>query len=203
MLNVVLVEPEIPANTGNIGRTCVLTGARLHLVGPMGFELSDQALRRAGLAYWVSLDLRTYPSWDLFVERHPAVQAALLADASGAREPSILHFLTKTGSRTHAQSVYHDDDWLFFGKESAGLDMSLLTAHPQLCERIPMRTDRALSNARSWHEDFDGTHPELTRDISGNFVDRRAGQITSLNLSNAVAIVLYEALRQTGFVGLC
>lgn len=241
MFNIVLVEPEIPANTGNIGRTCVLTGARLHLVGPMGFELSDQAVQRAGLAYWQSLDLRTYPSWEIFVARHPAVQDALQADMNGtttssrtvagdtdsnlvltsdandsgapipvpsgtdatgvAARPAV-HFLTKGGERIYCDAHYADGDWLIFGKESAGLDAQLLAEHPHLCERIPMRTDSALSNAHAWRTSFDQNHPELQRDICGNFVDRRAGQITSLNLSNAVAIVLFEALRQTGFVGM-
>ena len=199
MLNVVLVEPEIPANTGNIGRTCVLAGARLHLVGPLGFELTDQAVQRAGLAYWQSLDLRTYPTWEIFVERHPIVMDALAGDTTGSVERSPIHFLTKAGARTYADSTYADGDWLVFGKESAGLDARLLEAHPTLCERIPMRGDNALGNARSWHEGFDSSHPQLERDICGNYVDRRAGQITSLNLSNAVAIVLFEALRQTGF----
>ena len=97
MLNVVLVEPEIPANTGNIGRTCVLTGARLHLVGPLGFDLSDRAVERAGLAYWESLDLRTYASWDAFVAAHPEVRQALRTGSAG--RPS-LHLLTKRGART-------------------------------------------------------------------------------------------------------
>ncbi len=197
MLNVVLVEPEIPANTGNIGRTCVLTGSRLHLVGPLGFELTDRAVQRAGLAYWQSLDLREYRSWDEFVERNPDVRDAL---AQGARSP--VHLLTKRGGRTYADSRYREGDWLVFGRESLGLDAALLAAHPDLCERIPMRGDDALGNADAWHERYQEHHPELPRDICGNFVDERAGQITSLNLSNAAAIVIYEALRQTGFAGL-
>lgn len=199
VLNVVLVEPEIPANTGNIGRTCVLTGARLHLVGPLGFSLSDQAVRRAGLAYWESLDVRTYPDWDAFVSANKGFGTGL---ASTAAEGSCVHLLTKRGARTYAESSYRDGDYLVFGKESSGLDASLLGAHPNLCERIPMRGDDALDNAQSWHETHERLHPELERDICGNFVDSRVSQITSLNLSNAAAIVIYEALRQAGFPGM-
>jgi tRNA (cytidine/uridine-2'-O-)-methyltransferase len=202
MFHVVLVEPEIPANTGNIGRTCVLTGARLHLVGPMGFELSDQALRRARLAYWESLDLRTYPDWQTFVERHPVVQDALAADAAGTQDRPSVHLLTKGGARTYAQSSYQDGDWLVFGRESAGLDASLLQAHPRLCERIPMRNDDSLTNSHTWHRSYEQAHPTLQRDICGNYVDPRSARITSLNLGNAVAIVLFEALRQTDFAGM-
>lgn len=190
MLNVVLVEPQIPANTGNIGRTCVLVGARLHLVGPMGFDLSDKAVRRAGLAYWESLDVLTYPSWSVFLHEN------LSPDLDG------VHLLTKSGARTYAEATYRPSDWLVFGKESSGLDRALLDAYPTRCERIPMRDDTALNNAQSWHSSHETLHPELRRDICGNFVDDREGQITSLNLSNAVAIVLFEALRQLGFPGL-
>lgn len=189
MLNVVLVEPEIPANTGNVGRTCVLTGACLHLVGPLGFSLDDEAVRRAGLAYWQSLDVRVYASWSEFV------QTCGLAKPDGTLTPQV-HLLTKVGSRIYSDATYRDDDWLIFGKESAGLSQELLAANPERCERIPMLGDDALVGAEDWHRQFDQQHPELKRDICGNFVDPRAGQITSLNLSNAVAIVLYEALRQ-------
>ena len=198
MFNVVLVEPEIPANTGNVGRTCVLAGARLHLVGPLGFELSDRALARAGLAYWESLDVVTYDSWNAFVATNPEVKAAL----EGTAERPSVHLLTKAGGHTYADTAYRDGDWLVFGKESTGLDAGLLLTHPGLCERIPMRDDDALANASSWRSSHSALHPELSRDICGNFVDPRASRITSLNLSNAVAIVLFEALRQTGFAGM-
>jgi tRNA (cytidine/uridine-2'-O-)-methyltransferase len=221
MLNVVLYQPEIPANTGNIGRTCVLTGARLHLVGPLGFSLDDRMVRRAGLAYWSSLDVREYADWDEFLARNPQ-----------ARGRGV-HLLTKSGARSYAESTYCDEDWLVFGKESTGLPLEMLQAHPEQCERIPMLTDEdALSNAPAWRQQHlalsRGSH--LRQDICGNFVpddlgqetqklpqasgeackevdsmplrDSRALQITSLNLSNAVAIVLYEALRQTGFPGM-
>ena len=195
MLNVVLVEPEIPANTGNIGRTCVLTGARLHLVGPMGFNLSDDAVRRAGLAYWQSLDLRTYDAWDAFLEQYPC-----LFDSAGLAP--CVHLLTKAGSRVYTESAYHDGDWLVFGKESSGLDERLLAANPSRCERIPMLGDDALVGADGWHERYGRLHPDMPRDICGNYVDPRVGQITSLNLSNAAAIVIYEALRQLGYPGM-
>lgn len=192
MLNIVLFQPEIPSNTGNIGRTCVITGARLHLVGPLGFSLDDRALRRAGLAYWGSLDEVTYASWEDFLARNPT--------ARGDR----VHLLTKRGARTYARSTYRDGDYLVFGRESSGLPLELLDAHPELCERIPMRSDDdALGEtAAPWRAEYAGLHPEARRDIAGNYVDERVGRITSLNLSNAVAIVLYEALRQTGFPGM-
>lgn len=187
MLNVVLVEPEIPANTGNIGRTCVLTGSRLHLVGPMGFDLSDKAVQRAGLAYWENLDVVTYKNWEEFLSI--ALHGSL----------ERVHLLTKAGSRRYTDSSYKDGDWLVFGKESAGLSAALLNAYPALCERIPMLGDDVLANQDEWHRSHEELHPELERDICGNFVDSRVGQITSLNLSNAVAIVVFEALRQLDF----
>lgn len=181
MLNVVLFEPEIPSNTGNIGRTCVVTGTRLHLVKPYGFQLSDPLLKRAGLAYWPNLGLVEYEGWDDFLARNP-----------GAR----LHLLTKKARTAYCEAVYRDGDFLVFGKESTGIPAVILQANPQLCERIPMLPDAvSLDNAVAWHERHEQMHP----DICGNFTDGSTPQISSLNLSNSVAIVLYEALRQTGF----
>lgn len=210
MLNVVLLEPEIPSNTGNVARTCVVTGARLHLVRPYGFELSDRMLRRAGMNYWGSVHVTEYASWDDFLER--ALGARFLAEAGrpGAPGPQV-HLLTKHGGRTYAESTYHDGDFLVFGKESTGIGRPILSQRPDLCERIPMLPDSAsLADAPAWH----ARHEALRRDACGNFVapepsgapgDAAAGQapaISSLNLSNAVALVLYEALRQTGFPGM-
>ena len=110
-----------------------------------------------------------------------------------------MHLLTKAGGRTYSDSRYHEGDYLVFGKESAGLSRTLLHGHAELTERIPMRGDDALGNADSWHETFGRLHPELERDVCGNYVDPRTSVVTSLNLSNSVAIVLYEAERQLGF----
>lgn len=209
MLNVVLFEPEIPSNTGNIGRTCVVTGARLHLIRPFGFELSDPLLKRAGMAYWPNLQVDEYAGWDDFLARNPQAR---------------LHLLTKRGARTYAESTYRDGDFLVFGKESTGIDRDILAAHPDLCERIPILPDAAsLDNAAAWHAHHErlaggkasgqapgvggtttsaGSAPAFRTDICGNFVDDATPQISSLNLSNSVAIVLYEALRQTGFPGM-
>lgn len=202
MLNVVLYQPEIPANTGNVGRTCVLTGTRLHLVGPLGFSLDDASLRRAGLSYWDGLDVRSYQDWGQFLGANPGLGRGT---APGRGLGPHAHLLTKTGARTYSASTYQDGDWLVFGKESTGLPLGLLRANPDLCERIPMLgDDDALGEkgARVWHASHERLHPDLRRDVCGNYVDERAGEVASLNLSNAVAVVLYEALRQLGFPGM-
>ena len=201
MLNVVLVQPEIPANTGNVGRTCVIAGARLHLVAP-GFDLGERAVRRAGLAYWQSLDVRTYGSWEEFLAKNADAAAALARKKPLSAPGAHVHLLTKAGATRYADARFSDGDWLAFGRESTGLPAELIAAYPGLCLRIPMRSDSALVNAPVWHREHDALHPELARDICGNYVDPRAGTVMSLNLSNAVALVLYEALRQTGFAGL-
>ncbi|MDM8302859.1 tRNA (cytidine(34)-2'-O)-methyltransferase [Collinsella tanakaei] len=203
MLNVVLYRPEIPANTGNIGRTCVVAGARLHLIGPLGFSLDHRMLRRAGLGYWENLDVTVYEGWNDFLKR-----CGLAEDGRDER----LHLLTKKARRTYAQSTYHDGDYLVFGSESTGIPEELLACAPTRCERIPMLADDAsLDNRDAWaaherslHPDDgdDGTSPLLRQDICGNFVDPDDYRISALNLSNAAAIVLYEALRQTGFPGM-
>ena len=147
-LNIVLVEPEIPQNTGNIARTCAVTGARLHLVEPLGFRIDDRKLKRAGLDYWQYLDITFYRD---------------LPDFFARNEGAYFFFSTK-GRRTYADVAYPDGAYLFFGKETKGLPESLLLEHPGTTVRIPM-----LDDARS------------------------------LNLSNSVAVGVYEALRQWGF----
>lgn len=223
MLNVVLVEPEIPANTGNIGRTCVVSGTHLHLVGPLGFSLDDKSLKRAGMAYWQSLNVSVYDNWDQFLEKNGLAQAsgAPAADAAhdavstvddtSATSRSPLHFLTKKAKKTYTQATYCDGDYLIFGKESLGLSEELLAQHADECERIPMLQDSAsLVNREDWsqkHDALDGddqyAHPALLQqDICGNFIDPNEFSVSALNVSNAAAIVLYEALRQIGFPGM-
>ncbi|NLI61020.1 MAG: tRNA (uridine(34)/cytosine(34)/5-carboxymethylaminomethyluridine(34)-2'-O)-methyltransferase TrmL [Clostridiales bacterium] len=148
-LHVVLVEPEIPQNTGNISRTCAVTGSVLHLVKPLGFSLDDRYLKRAGLDYWHLLDIRYHESVDDFFREYPE---------------GDFYFSTTKGQRVYTDVEYTNDSFIFFGKETAGLPEALLNKYQDRCVRIPM--DR---NARS------------------------------LNLSNSVAIVLYEALRQLNF----
>ena len=223
MLNVVLVEPEIPANTGNIGRTCVVSGTHLHLVGPLGFSLDDKSLKRAGMAYWQSLNVSVYDNWDQFLKKNGLVQASdtpatdaahdavAAVDDTSATGRSPLHFLTKKAKKTYTQATYRDGDYLIFGKESLGLSEELLAQHADECERIPMLQDSAsLVNREDWsqkHDALDGddqyAHPALLRqDICGNFIDPNEFSVSALNVSNAAAIVLYEALRQIGFPGM-
>lgn len=152
-LNIVLVEPEIPQNTGNISRTCAATGARLHLVGPMGFAITDKKLKRAGLDYWHLLDITYYESLSAFFEKNTG---------------PFYYFSTKA-QRVYSDMVYPDGAYLVFGKETAGLPEELLRDNPETSVRLPMLDDDA---ARS------------------------------LNLSNTVAVGVYEVLRQWGFPAL-
>lgn len=215
MFNVVLFEPEIPSNTGAIGRTCVVTGARLHLIGPLGFGIDDRKLRRAGLAYWESLDVTVYKSWRDFLVRNGLAGADGAVGAAGTVGPECrarLHLLTKKARKTYAEATYREGDYLVFGKESAGLPEELLADLPDCCERIPMLPDEStLENREEWEARADElgggssvtSHERLQRrDICGNFVDPDDYRISALNLANAASIVLYEALRQTGFAGM-
>lgn len=194
MFNVVLFEPEVPSNTGNIGRTCVVTGSRLHLIGPLGFSLGDDMLRRAGLGYWHSLDVTTYAGWEEF-----------LAQNGLGETDERLHLLTKKARKTYAQATYADGDFLVFGKESTGLPEELLARAANRCERIPMLPDATtLKDAGEWAARVgrEQSHVALRQDVCGNFVDPDDYRISALNLSNSAAIVLYEALRQTDFQGM-
>ena len=148
-LNIVLYEPEIPANTGNIGRTCVATGTKLHLIEPLGFSLSEKALKRAGMDYWSQLDVERYVNYEDFLQRNP-----------GAK----IYMATTKAKKIYSEASYEPDCYIMFGKESAGIPDEILVEHPEECVRIPM-----------------------------------IGETRSLNLSNSVAIVLYEALRQNQF----
>lgn len=154
-MNIVLVEPEIPQNTGNIARTCVMTGSVLHLVGKLGFSLDDRHVRRAGLDYWPYLRYNCYD--DL---------ATLQVRFS---EQNFYYFTTRVRKRIYTDVTYSYGDFLVFGRETSGLPAELLHKHEEACLRIPMIE-------------------EVPR---------------SLNLANAVALVLYEALRQQGFPGMC
>ena len=153
MLHIVLVEPEIPMNTGNIARTCACTGAHLHLVKPLGFDISDRAVKRAGLDYWHLVDVSVYENLDELFEKHPDATDIWLA--------------TTKAPQSYCEATFRDGCWLFFGKETAGLPEVFRMAHYDRCIRLPMRQE-----ARS------------------------------LNLSNSVAILTYEALRQLDFPGL-
>ena len=135
MLNIVLVEPEIHMNTGNIGRTCVVTGSRLHLIRPLGFDLSEKAVKRAGLDYWHMVDISVYPSLEDFFRKNP--------------DPDLWLATTKAPQK-YTEATFRDNCWLFFGKETAGLPADLREKYYDRCIRIPMRPDaRSLNLANS------------------------------------------------------
>lgn len=148
-MNIVLYEPEMPANTGNIGRTCVATGTRLHLIEPLGFKLNEKALKRAGLDYWDKLDVTVYSDFQDFLNRNPEAK---------------IYMATTKAPNVYTEADYEPDCYIMFGPESRGIPEDILVEHQETCVRIPM-----------W------------------------GDIRSLNLSNSVSIILYEALRQNGF----
>lgn len=151
-INVVLLEPEIPQNTGNIARTCAATGASLHIIKPMGFEIDDKKLKRAGLDYWHQLDITYYENIEDFYTKNP--------------DCAVFYYTTKA-PRKHTDISYPKKVYLMFGKETKGLPEELLRKNADTCVRIPMRNS-----------------------------------LRSLNLSNAVAIAVYEAFRQRDFEGL-
>jgi len=148
-LNIVLVEPQIPQNTGNVARTCAATGARLHLVGPMAFDIDDKKLKRAGLDYWHLLDISFYNDIDEFFN---------------IANPKEAYYFTTKAPEIYTETKYKDNGYIFFGSETKGLDEALLNKNPERCVRIPM---------------IDGAR--------------------SMNLSNTVAIGVFEVLRQWGF----
>ena len=123
MLNIVLFEPEIPPNTGNIGRTCVATGTRLHLIEPLGFSLDEKNLKRAGMDYWKDLDVSTYKNWNDFLEKNP--------DAK-------IYMATTKAHQTYVDVQYEEDCYIMFGKESAGIPEEILVDYEETCIRIPM-----------------------------------------------------------------
>ena len=151
-INIVLHEPEIPQNTGNIARTCAATGAALHLIRPLGFEIDDRKLKRAGLDYWHYLDITYYDGLEDFFARNPGAD--------------FFCFSTKA-PHAYTDVTYPENVYLLFGKETKGLPEDFLHDHPDRCLRIPMREG-----------------------------------LRSLNLSNSVAVAVYEVLRQSGFAGL-
>lgn len=151
MFNIVLVEPEIPQNTGNIARTCAATGCRLHLVKPLGFEVTDKQLKRAGLDYWKDVEIFYYENFTELKNKFPS---------------SRFFYFTTKGRNIYSNRKFAEGDFLVFGKETAGLPEELLKANENNCLRIPM-----------------------------------VGETRSLNLSNSVAVAVYEGLRQLGFCG--
>lgn len=148
-MNIILHQPEIPANTGNIGRTCVATGTTLHLIEPLGFQLNEKQIKRSGMDYWEKLDLKRYINFEDFQEKNP--------DAK-------IWMATTKAKKVYSEAEFGPDDFIMFGKESAGIPEDILLKYEETCIRIPMKSE-----------------------------------IRSLNLSNSVAIVLYEALKQSGF----
>lgn len=150
-MNIVLHQPEIPQNTGNIGRTCVATGTRLHLIRPLGFDVSDKALKRAGMDYWQDLDVTYYDNFQDFVEKNPNAR--------------IIMATTKS-KKVYTDIDYNENDFIMFGSEGSGIPEEILLQYKETSVRIPM-----------------------------------LGEYRSLNLSNSVAIMLYEALRQNNFKG--
>lgn len=151
-MNIILHQPEIPQNTGNIGRTCVATGTKLHLIEPLGFRIDEKSLKRAGMDYWSELDYQRYASFEEFVKLHPNAK---------------IYMATTKAHKKYTDVTFGPDDYIMFGKESAGIPEEILVDYEENCIRIPMLPS-----------------------------------IRSLNLSNSVAIVLYEALRQQNFEGL-
>lgn len=151
-INIVLCEPEIPQNTGNIARTCAATGSSLHLIRPLGFEIDNAKLKRAGLDYWDKLDITYYDGLDDFFAKHPSV---------------VVYYFSTKALHTYSDIDYPDEAWIMFGKETRGLPEELLYKNPDTCVRIPMRDN-----------------------------------LRSLNLSNSVAIAVYEILRQRNFEGM-
>ncbi|MBD5466142.1 MAG: tRNA (uridine(34)/cytosine(34)/5-carboxymethylaminomethyluridine(34)-2'-O)-methyltransferase TrmL [Lachnospiraceae bacterium] len=149
MMNIILHQPEIPANTGNIGRTCVATGTKLHLIEPLGFKLNEKSIKRAGMDYWEHLDVTRYVNFKEFLEKNPNAK---------------IWMATTKAKHIYTEVEYSPDDFIMFGKESGGIPEEILVDYEETCIRIPMLE-----------------------------------QVRSLNLSNSVAIVLYEALRQNGF----
>ena len=134
-LNIVLYEPEIPSNTGNIGRTCVATGTRLHLIEPLGFRLNEKTVRRAGMDYWEHLDVTRYDDWTEFLERNPEAK---------------IYMATTKAKHVYTEVSYEPDCYIMFGKESAGIPEEILVQHPDECVRIPMLGEtRSLNLANS------------------------------------------------------
>jgi len=162
-LNIVLVEPQIPQNTGNVARTCAVTGARLHLVGPMGFVVEDKKLKRAGLDYWHFLDITYYKDSTEFFSTVTGGALGTEDCAPDTSEYGFYYFETDS-PHIYTQPQYPDNTYIFFGSETKGLDKALLQKNPNQCVRFPMRTG-----------------------------------VRSLNLSNAVAVGVFEVLRQWGF----